>query len=84
MVDYRRKVVVIIPSSVIKNTFVNSGSLDKLSSESDLIFFRSPDADFLNNSKIIDLNLTKSIFLSRIDVFFWYFYLFLQFRAVMS
>ena len=80
MVDYRRKVVVIIPSSVIKNTFVNSGSLDKLSSESDLIFFRSPDADFLNNSKIIDLNLTKSIFLSRIDVFFWYFYLFLQFR----
>jgi hypothetical protein len=82
MADYKSKVVVIIPSSVVKSAFVDSGSMDKLSAESDLIFFRSPDVDFLNNSKSIDLNLANNKTASRFDIFFWYFYLFVHFRKM--
>ena len=82
MADYKSKVVVIIPSSVVKNTFIDSGSMDKLSLESDLIFFRSPDVDFFNNSKSIDLNLANNKTASRFDIFFWYFYLFVHFRRI--
>lgn len=82
MADYKSKVVVIIPSKVVKNTFIDSGSMDKLSAESDLIFFRSPDVDFFNNSKSIDLNLANNKIVSRFDIFFWYFYLFVNFRRI--
>lgn len=82
MADYKSKVVVIIPSSVVKSTFVDSGSMDKLSAESDLIFFRSPDVDFFNNSKSVDLNLANNKTASRFDIFFWYFYLFVHFRKM--
>ncbi|CAM8356872.1 CDP-glycerol glycerophosphotransferase [Candidatus Methylopumilus planktonicus] len=82
MADYKSKVVVIIPSRIVKNTFLDSGSMDKLSAESDLIFFRSPDVDFFKNSKSIDLNLANNKTVSRFDIFFWYFYLFVHLRRV--
>jgi len=82
MADYKSKVVVIIPSRVVKNIFIDSGSMDKLSAESDLIFFRSPDVYFFNNSKSIDLNLANNKTASRFDFFFWYFYLFVHFRKI--
>ncbi len=82
MADYKSKVVVIIPSNVVKNTFIDSGSMDNLSAESDLIFFRSPDVDFFNNSKSTDLYLADNKTASRFDIFFWYFYLFVHFRKV--